>query len=105
GTPASHVEHGEEDHDRLRKPHEQGPGGDRGALALRRPPGPRGYSDASAEYRSLAGRLRRQLDQGAARAPRYAPPDPVRSEPPRALAECAGTPGPRSRGRADVRRG
>ena len=65
GAPAPGVDHGAEDHDRLRHAHEQGPRGDRGALPVRPglltdprvdPPGRRGACDGGVQGWQLACR-------------------------------------------------
>ena len=82
-TPEDALRHptwqmGREDHDRLGHADEQGPRGDRGALAVRRA----GRSDrrgrAPAVDRALDGRAERRLDDRAARRHRHAAAHPVR---------------------------
>ena len=74
---------GPQDHDRLGDPHEQGPRGDRGALALRR----RGREDRRARPpavgRPLDGGARGRHGARAARGDRHAHADPVRAQLPR----------------------
>ena len=75
---ASHLADGAEDHRRLGHAHEQGPRGDRGALAVRDAGGADRRRGASAVDRPFAGRVRRRVDAGAARHDRHAAADPVR---------------------------
>ena len=89
---APDVAHGRQDHDRLGDAHEQGAGGDRGALAVRcrRRSGRRRRS--SAEHRPLAGRVRRRFAQGPAGTSRHAHPDPIRADLPAAPAVACPAP-------------
>ena len=80
GPPAPDLDHGSQDHDRLRDPRQQGPGGHRGALAVRcRLRRDRG-GHPPAERRPLRRPVRRRLPEGPAGHPGYATPDPVRHD-------------------------
>ena len=80
GAPPPDLVDGREDHDRLGDAREQGPGGHRGALAVRcRLRRDRGRHPP-AERRPLGRPVRRRLAQGPAGHPRHAAPHPVRAD-------------------------
>ena len=80
GPPPPDLVDGREDHDRLGDAREQGPGGHRGALAVRcRLRRDRGR-DPPAERRPLRRPVRRRLPEGPAGHPGHATPDPVRPD-------------------------
>ena len=89
GARPPHLENGAEGDHRFRDPDEQGAGGDRGPLALRRAvrADPRG--DASHQRGAFAGAVRGRLGEGPARDHRHAAADPVRAELSGALAQRA----------------
>ena len=94
GAAPPDLDDGRQDHHRLGDPRQQGPGGHRGALAVRcRLRRDRG-GHPPAERRPLRRPLRRRLPQGPAGHPRHAPADPVRHDLPRpaALARRAARP-------------
>ena len=82
GAPAPDLEHGREDHHRLRDAREQGPGGHRGTLAVRCRLRRHRGRHPPAERRPLRRPLPRRLPQGPAGYPRHATPDPVRPDVP-----------------------
>ncbi len=84
---------GRQDHGRLGHAHEQGPRGDRGALALRPPARAGAGGGASAVHRALDGRVRGRLGHRPARRGRHGHPDPLRADVPRAPALSGGAPG------------
>ena len=74
------LDDGRQDHDRLGDPRQQGPGGHRGALAVRcRLRRDRGRHPP-AERRPLRRPVRRRLPEGPAGHPGYATSDPVRHD-------------------------
>ncbi len=82
-TPAAALQHptwrmGREDHDRLGHVDEQGPGGDRGTLAVRCRPGGHRRPHPPAVDRALDGGADRRLGHRAAWRHRHAAPDSVR---------------------------
>ncbi len=90
---------GGQDHDRLGDPGQQGPGGHRGALAVRCRVRRDRRRHPSTERRPLGRPVRRRLAEGAARNPGHAPPDPVRrdlSDPPPIAGHAAGPRGHRT---------
>ncbi len=101
GTPPPDMEHGGQDHDRFGDPRQQGPRGDRGALALRR--GLRGHRGRhpSPVGGPLRRALRGRLAQGPAWHSGHAAPDPVRdhaSVPPAVACRHSGPRGRRAAG-------
>ena len=83
GPPPPDLVDGREDHDRLGDAGEQGPGGHRGALAVRcRLRRDRG-GHPPAERRPLGRPVRRRLPEGPAGHPGHATPHPVRPDLPR----------------------
>ena len=59
GMTTEQLEHGREDHHRLRHPDEQGSGTDRGRMALRSAPGKNSDRGAAPEHRPLCGAVQR----------------------------------------------
>ena len=95
GPPAPDLDDGRQDHDRLGDARQQGPGGHRGALAVRcRLRRDRG-GHPPAERRPLRRPLRRRLPQGPAGHPGYATSHPVRHDLPRPPAVTGGAARPR----------
>ena len=86
GAAPPELGHGAEDHDRLRDADEQGPRGDRGALAVRRRARAHRGGRAPAVDRALAGRVLRHLGDRAARPARHARADRGRARAPGAPA-------------------
>ena len=79
GARAPDLEHGPEDHDRLRDARQQGPRGDRGALPLRRRLRPdRGRDPPDLDRARPRPLPRRRVDR-APRLPRHARPDLLRA--------------------------
>ena len=90
---------GRQDHDRLGHPGQQGPGGDRGTLAVRCRLRRDRRRHPPAERRPLGRPVRRRLAEGAARNTGHAPSHPVRRDlpdPPSLAGGPAGPPGHRS---------
>ena len=84
GPASSDLADGRQDHDRLGHAGEQGPGGHRGALAVRCRLRRDRRGHPPAERRPLGRPVRGRLAEGAARHPGHAPPDPVRPDLPAA---------------------
>ena len=96
GARAPHVGHGARGDHELRDPRQQGPGGDRGAPAVRRALRPHRGHRAPAVDRALDGRVRRRLHDRAGEPARHAAADLAR---PRLAAPRARTSASRSTGR------
>ncbi len=103
GARAPDLAHGAQDHDRLGDAHEQGPRGDRGALAVRRARGQDRRADPPAVGGALDGGARRRHGAGAARGHRHADADPVRAQPSRDVAGAHPRDGLQQAARARVR--
>ena len=80
GAPAPDLDDGREDHDRLGDAREQGPGGHRGALAVRCRLRRHRGRHPPAERRPLGRPLRGRLPQGPAGHPGHATSHPVRAD-------------------------
>ncbi len=80
GAPSPDVDDGRQDHDRLGDTRQQGPGGHRGALAVRCRLRRHRGRHPSAERRPLRRPVRRRLRQGPAGHPRHETPHPVRAD-------------------------
>ncbi len=95
---APDLDHGRQDHDRLRHPRQQGPGGHRSALAVRCRLRRHRGRHPPAERRPLRRPLRGRLPQGPTGHPGHATSHPVRPDLSRSPAIARSAARPRGRG-------